>query len=228
MIELDFRGADSKILGEENGLDIAREFENYKDRIAEIITDLYKNKDVAGKGLRWMDLGYSQETSWYVKEYAALVENRFDNILVLGIGGSALGGLAVTNALLTPYWNMLTKEAVNTYLAEIYTTHWNGQTADQATVHDVCYENDIDDSENYYSRTIDGVTYTFVWVYDDGQGNVRISGGAYNYSGIPLDGSNYIRELAEAYMEERNKSTDINVETDYADEQSEEPQEEQL
>lgn len=124
--------------------------------------------------------------------------------------------------------NMLTKEAVNTYLAEIYTTHWNGQTADQATVHDVCYENDIDDSENYYSRTIDGVTYTFVWVYDDGQGNVRISGGAYNYSGIPLDGSNYIRELAEAYMEERNKSTDINVETDYADEQSEEPQEEQL
>ncbi|MBO6180681.1 glucose-6-phosphate isomerase [bacterium] len=115
MIELDFRGADSKILGEENGLDIAREFENYKDRIAEIITDLYKNKDVAGKGLRWMDLGYSQETSWYVKEYAALVENRFDNILVLGIGGSALGGLAVTNALLTPYWNMLTKEERNGY-----------------------------------------------------------------------------------------------------------------
>ena len=45
-----------------------------------------------------MNLGYSEETAWYVKEYAALVENRFDNILVLGIGGSALGGIAVTEA----------------------------------------------------------------------------------------------------------------------------------
>ncbi len=115
MIELDFRGADSKILGSENGLDIAKEFENYKDTIAGIITNLYQKKDIDGEGLRWMDLGYSQETSWYVKEYAALVENRFDNILVLGIGGSALGGLAVTNALLTPYWNMLSKEERNGY-----------------------------------------------------------------------------------------------------------------
>ena len=115
MIELDFRGADSKILGSENGLEIAKEFENYKDTIAGIITNLYQKKDIDGEGLRWMDLGYSQETSWYVKEYAALVENRFDNILVLGIGGSALGGLAVTNALLTPYWNMLSKEERNGY-----------------------------------------------------------------------------------------------------------------
>ena len=114
MIELDFRGADSKILGR-NGLDITQEFENYKERIAEIITDLYRRKDLQGEGLQWMNLGYSQETSWYVKEYAALVENRFDNILVLGIGGSALGGLAVTHSLLKPYWNLLSKEARNGY-----------------------------------------------------------------------------------------------------------------
>ena len=115
MIELDVRGADSKILGVENGINLAEEFENYKDKIAQIIADLYSKKDVQGEGLAWMNLGYSQETSWYVKEYASLVENRFDNILVLGIGGSALGGLAVTHALLKPYWNLLSKEERNGY-----------------------------------------------------------------------------------------------------------------
>ena len=115
MIELDIRGISNTVIGSENGLDIKSEFENYRTKIAEIITSLYNRKDTPGEGLQWMNLGYSQETSWYVKEYAALVENRFDNILVLGIGGSALGGIAVTHALLTPYWNMLTKEQRNGY-----------------------------------------------------------------------------------------------------------------
>lgn len=113
MIELDVKSADSTVIGEENGLNLAEEFENYKEKIAQIITDLYAKKDIQGEGLQWMNLGYSQETSWYVKEYASLVENRFDNILVLGIGGSALGGLAVTHALLKPYWNLLSKEERN-------------------------------------------------------------------------------------------------------------------
>ena len=57
-----------------------------------------------------MNLGYNEETLWYVKEYAAMVQGRFDNILVLGIGGSALGGIAVTEALLKPFWNLLSPE----------------------------------------------------------------------------------------------------------------------
>ena len=115
MIKLDFRKADSSVIGEQNGLNIKQEFENYKERIAEIIADLNKRKDKPEQGLQWMNLGYSEETAWYVKEYAALVQNRFDNVLVLGIGGSALGGLAVTHALLRPYWNMLSKEERNGY-----------------------------------------------------------------------------------------------------------------
>ena len=115
MIKLDFRRADSTVIGEQNGLNIKQEFENYKERIAEIIADLNKRKDKPEQGLQWMNLGYSEETAWYVKEYAALVQNRFDNILVLGIGGSALGGLAVTHALLRPYWNLLSKEERNGY-----------------------------------------------------------------------------------------------------------------
>ena len=113
MLKLNYKNADAVVVGEENGLNIEQEFCNYKKTIANIISDLNKRKDKPGQWLRWMNLGYSEETIWYVKEFASMVENRFDNILVLGIGGSALGGLAVTEALLKPYWNLLTPEQRN-------------------------------------------------------------------------------------------------------------------
>lgn len=115
MIKFDYRSADSAVVGSADGLNLSEEFAIYKDKIAEIIADLNKRKDKPGQWLQWMNLGYSEETAWYVKEYAALVRNRFDNILVLGIGGSALGGIAVTEALLKPYWNLLTPEQRDNY-----------------------------------------------------------------------------------------------------------------
>lgn len=113
MITLDYRCADSKFVGEANGLNLEVEFANYKEKIANIIVDLNKRKDKLGQWLQWMNLGYNEETLWYVKEYAAMVQGRFDNILVLGIGGSSLGGLAVTEALLKPFWNLLSDEQRN-------------------------------------------------------------------------------------------------------------------
>ena len=104
MIEFDYRNVLQEVIGEENGLDINAEFDNYRDIIHKIIADLNSNKDKPGQKLQWMNLGYNEETSWYVREFAAMVENRFDDILILGLGGSALGGKAVCEALLPPYW----------------------------------------------------------------------------------------------------------------------------
>lgn len=113
MIKLNYKNADAQVVGEENGLHLEQEFDEYKDKIVSIIADLNKRKDKNGQWLQWMNLGYNEETLWYVKEYAAMVKGRFDNILVLGIGGSALGGIAVTEALLKPYWNLLSEEQRN-------------------------------------------------------------------------------------------------------------------
>ncbi len=115
MIELNYRNIKEEIIGGENGLNINAEFDAYKDTIRKIIAELNSNKDKPGQNLQWMNLGYNEETIWYVKEYAAMVENRFDNILILGMGGSSLGAQAVCEALLPPYWNHLTKEQRNNY-----------------------------------------------------------------------------------------------------------------
>lgn len=113
MLKLDYRNTDAMIIGKENGLDVEQEFQNYKGTISKIISDLNKRKDKPEQWLQWMNLGYNEETVWYVKEFASLVKGRFENILVLGIGGSALGGIAVTEALLKPYWNLLPAEKRN-------------------------------------------------------------------------------------------------------------------
>ena len=110
MIKFNPRNADCSVIGTENGLNLQEEFNKYSETIKNIITSLNQRKDKPGQWLQWMNLGYNEETVWYVKEFASMVRNRFDNILVLGIGGSALGGMAVTEALLKPYWNLLSKE----------------------------------------------------------------------------------------------------------------------
>ncbi len=109
MIKLDFSNVSNRVIGD-SGLDLEQSFRQYAPKIQEIITNLNMNKDKPGSWLQWMNLGYNEETVWYVKEFAAIVDGRFDNVLVLGIGGSALGAKALSEALLKPYWNMLDKE----------------------------------------------------------------------------------------------------------------------
>ncbi len=113
MLEFNYNNVNSEVIGQENGLDIQSEFHSHKEQISKIIMELNSRKDKPGQWLQWMNLGYKEETVWYVKEYAAIVEGKFDNILVLGIGGSALGGMAICEALLKPFWNLLSNEQRN-------------------------------------------------------------------------------------------------------------------
>ncbi len=59
---------------------------------------------------RWRNLHRSpvrDEHVGAVREVVAKCEGRFDNVVVLGIGGSALGNIALHAALTPPTWNLL-------------------------------------------------------------------------------------------------------------------------
>ncbi|OGH99365.1 MAG: hypothetical protein A2104_03590 [Candidatus Melainabacteria bacterium GWF2_32_7] len=115
MLEFNWKNVDSAVIGNEHGINVTKEFENYKTKIAEIVSDIYGNKNTPDRWLAWMNLGYNEELVKEINDYVSQVKGKFDNLLVLGIGGSALGGIAVTEALLKPYWNLLDKEARNNF-----------------------------------------------------------------------------------------------------------------
>ena len=59
----------------------------------------------------WMDSPYNQaEAVGRIVETAAKIRNECENFVVLGIGGSALGAIAVFNALKHLYYNELPRE----------------------------------------------------------------------------------------------------------------------
>jgi glucose-6-phosphate isomerase len=59
------------------------------------------------KDLRWLDLPYQGAVHEQILDFAARAAGRFQNVVVLGIGGSALGTIAVQAALNSPYHNLL-------------------------------------------------------------------------------------------------------------------------
>ncbi len=65
----------------------------------------------ANGGMDWRDLPYNQDQVVEdILEYAAWAKEEFDAFVVLGIGGSALGPIALQQALNHPYYNELSKE----------------------------------------------------------------------------------------------------------------------
>jgi glucose-6-phosphate isomerase len=56
--------------------------------------------------LRWLDLPHQTQVHESVLDYAGSVAGRFQNVVVLGIGGSALGTIALHAALNSPYHNL--------------------------------------------------------------------------------------------------------------------------
>ncbi|MBC7958801.1 MAG: glucose-6-phosphate isomerase, partial [Vallitaleaceae bacterium] len=68
------------------------------------------DKRAAGK-MDWRDLPYNQaEVVADINNYVASVKDEFEAFVVLGIGGSALGPIAVQQAINHPFYNELSRE----------------------------------------------------------------------------------------------------------------------
>jgi len=61
--------------------------------------------------LEWTELPYQEAAAQSIIDYAGPASRRFANFAVLGIGGSALGPIAVHNALTHPYYNLVSADA---------------------------------------------------------------------------------------------------------------------
>ena len=59
----------------------------------------------------FVDLGGNKELPGQVERFAAIARGKYDDVVILGIGGSALGPIALRTALRPSGWNMLDDKA---------------------------------------------------------------------------------------------------------------------
>jgi len=101
--ELDADNIFEEAVGPEHGLK-RPELDALADRIAEHTRSIEERR---GKDIGFMELPYDGELAGRVERIAARLRQWCKNFVVLGIGGSALGNIAVHTALNHPFHNLL-------------------------------------------------------------------------------------------------------------------------
>ncbi|MBW3628156.1 MAG: glucose-6-phosphate isomerase [Gemmatimonadetes bacterium] len=107
MITLDFNNMLAPRLGGSRGIDPARLAE-LQARFADIHADVARRRESGELG--FFELTDAGEVVAEIEKFAEHQGQVFKNIVVLGIGGSALGTIALKTALLNPFWNELDEE----------------------------------------------------------------------------------------------------------------------
>ena len=102
-IRFDYNCALSDVVGARDGLTM-RQIEGLKVRAKTIHADLKEMRKSATLG--FFDLPYDEELAAVVNAYAESLKD-YENFVVLGIGGSALGPICVHSALAHNYHNLL-------------------------------------------------------------------------------------------------------------------------
>lgn len=106
-IRLDYNNMLAPRLGGEHGIDPAR-LEGLAARFREAHADARARRESGELG--FYALPDEAETVRAIEKFAEGVGQTFSDVVVLGIGGSALGTIALRTALLRPFWNELSDE----------------------------------------------------------------------------------------------------------------------
>ncbi len=93
------------------------DLERIAPRVADIVAGLDARRSAGELG--FLDLPLERPLVEQIRAFADGVGQAFDTIIVLGIGGSALGTLALQHALRPPHWNELDDEA-REYFPRLY------------------------------------------------------------------------------------------------------------
>ncbi len=105
-VTLDYTGVTAAAIGPDRGLDDAA-LSGLEKPLQAALEAVQARRT---KDLRWLDLPYQTDVLDRVVEYAARCQGRFQNIVVLGIGGSALGNRALHTALNSPFHDLFPPE----------------------------------------------------------------------------------------------------------------------
>ena len=101
-IRFDFNNLMAEAIGEAEGFTVTR-LDQYSSSAQAALTAVQAQRQAGG--LRWMELPYQNVDA--ILAAAQPIRASFKNFVVLGIGGSALGTVALQTALLHPYHNQL-------------------------------------------------------------------------------------------------------------------------
>lgn len=112
-ITLDFNNLMAGAIGDEHGISEG-EIDKLTPRAEEIGRKI-KDDRKSGR-LPFLDLPYNRETIDEIVDVVDKSKDRFENFVVVGIGGSALGNIALQTALNHPYYNLLSKDKRRGYL----------------------------------------------------------------------------------------------------------------
>ncbi len=107
MITISTQAVTPQAVGLEEGIALEQAYAEYAPFFQERVQQLFATADEAGGWKRWLLLGDKPELADAIEAYAQKVRGRYTDMVVLGIGGSSLGGYALLKALLHPYWNQL-------------------------------------------------------------------------------------------------------------------------
>ncbi|TDO94785.1 glucose-6-phosphate isomerase [Halanaerobium saccharolyticum] len=107
-LKLDINNVFAEMIGQEHGMTV-EELEEAKDKAMKAHQNILE-AEAEGK-MGFMELPYKQkEVVEELKQTAEELKDKFDNFVVLGIGGSALGNIAVQTAINHPHYNLFEEE----------------------------------------------------------------------------------------------------------------------
>ena len=102
-VVLDFSNVMAENVGTAHGLSVA-EIEALLGKGREVLDDLRQKAE--NETLGFYKLPFQEETISEIKTYATGARKRFENYVHIGIGGSALGPIALQTSLLDSYYNL--------------------------------------------------------------------------------------------------------------------------
>jgi len=106
-IKLDFKNVMEDSIGSEHGIS-EKDIDNIKEKIFKAHKSVLNDRK-NGK-LGFYQLPYQDKEVSEILDIAEDIKIEFDNFVVLGIGGSALGNIALHNALNHNYYNLISKK----------------------------------------------------------------------------------------------------------------------